>query len=499
MRIGSLLARLVALVAVAVASGSLIAQTSRGEGYQPPQFYPAGGNAGAPTRPIQALFLKPVGMSQPSSYSDSYGNSAVVPASYCGDDCGDGYGQGGYPMDDAGCCGQCNGGCYGPSDGGYYGDGGGCGYGGYGRGCGHVYGACDDGCAPGTSPPYCDGAENYSLIPPWRTEQCGPHYWDARLEAVFLTRDDAFNQQVDFTSLNVNGPIVLSSSQLDFDYEPGFRVMGRYDIGPLTVLEFGYTGVENLDSSASFTDPDPVNDQTGNLYSLFTNFVRDPAAVPADVTSPGGSFPATERGITQSITLESELHVAEMNCRRYWVGFSPCVSGTMLAGFRFTRLREDFDFTSVGEARGQYLELVKNDMAGFQTGGDMWVRLHRGLRAGVEGKVALLNNHYTLDNSFSSTDVAQAGVFSESFEKDIPSFISEGSADIVCDVLPSWSIRAGYEFMFLNSVVLAGENFNTGSIYSGETDVLLPPRVPFVWDQGHAFYHGFHAGAEFTW
>ena len=110
-----------------------------------------------------------------------------------------------------------------------------------------------------------------------------------------------------------------------------------------------------------------------------------------------------------------------------------------------------------------------------------------------------MNNHYSLDSSFASSDGAQAGVFAESFEKDIPAFIAEGSADIVCDVLPSWSIRAGYEFMFLNSVVLAGENFNTGSIYSGLPDVLLPQRTPFIWDQGHAFYHGVHLGAEYTW
>ena len=93
------------------------------------------------------------------------------------------------------------------------------------------------------------------MIPPWRTEQSGPHYWDIRMEAVFLTRDDTFNQQVDFTSLNVNGPIVLSTSQLDFDVEPGFRIMGRYDIGALSVLEFGYMGVENLDASVSLHRP----------------------------------------------------------------------------------------------------------------------------------------------------------------------------------------------------------------------------------------------------
>ena len=48
-----------------------------------------------------------------------------------------------------------------------------------------------------------------------------------------MTRDEAFRTPVDFTSLNVAGPIMLSSTQLDFEYETGFRILGRYDCGPL--------------------------------------------------------------------------------------------------------------------------------------------------------------------------------------------------------------------------------------------------------------------------
>ena len=89
---------------------------------------------------------------------------------------------------------------------------------------------------------------------------------------------------------------------------------------------------------------EPVDPEPATLYSLFTDFVQDPAALPATVTQPGGALPWTERSVTHSISLESELHNAEFNYRRYWVGFNPMVSGTLLAGFRFTRLREDFLF-----------------------------------------------------------------------------------------------------------------------------------------------------------
>ena len=105
----------------------------------------------------------------------------------------------------------------------------------------------------GTNPPFPDDVENYSLLPPGRTEQCGPHYWDVRMEAVTMTRDETFRTPTDFTTLNVENPVVLNSNQLDFEWETGFRIMGRYDCGPLSVIEFGYWGLENLDASAEAT------------------------------------------------------------------------------------------------------------------------------------------------------------------------------------------------------------------------------------------------------
>ena len=492
MRIGLLTMRLLALLAVGLAGRDVLAQSSSG-----------------PARPIQAMYMQPTGMGAANSYVDTHGNSVVVPANYaadCGDECysGDCYGDCGYPpacdcysecSDGSGCdcggggCGNC--GCGGCGNCG-------CGYGGYG------YGGSWQDPRSGTDPPFPQDVENYSLLPPGRTEQCGPHYFDVRMEAIYMTRDETFRTPVDFTSQNAAGPIMLTSGQLDFDYETGFRILGRYDVGPLAVIEFGYWGLDNLDSTAQFSNPD------GDSYSLFSDFVRQPLLLPATVENTGGALPWTERSAIDRISLESELHTAEFNYRRYWVGFNPMVSGTLLAGFRFTRLREDFQFYTMGApeltfdaASGQYDENIKNDMAGFQAGGDVWVHIRQGLRIGAEGKVGLLNNHYTLDNTW--TGVGQNNNsgpppnFTEHFEKDQPALTVDASADVVWDIAPSWSIRAGYEIFFLNSVLLAGENFNTGTIYGPAQDVFLPERVPYVNNQGDAFYHGAHLGAEFTW
>ena len=84
----------------------------------------------------------------------------------------------------------------------------------------------------------------------------------------------------------------------------------------------------------------------------------------------------------------------------------------------------------------------------------------------------------------------------ERFDKDIPALVTDASIDAVCDFSPSWSVRAGYELLFLNSVALAGDNFNTASPYQLNGQAT---RVPFVADQSSAFYHGFHLGFEYIW
>ena len=67
----------------------------------------------------------------------------------------------------------------------------------------------------------------------------------------------------------------------------------------------------------------------------------------------------------------------------------------------------------------------------------------------------------------------------EEFKDDHAAFIGEGSVDLVADILPSVSLRVGYEVLFLNSLVLAGDNFNQTSPYGNQGT-----RVPFVDDDG---------------
>jgi len=116
----------------------------------------------------------------------------------------------------------------------------------------------------GTDPPVGYDLMNDVGVQGDLVDQRGPHYFDVRAEAVYLRRDVTFERDIDFTALNVSNNVVLSSRDLDFNDRTGFRVIGRYDICPLAVVEFGYTGVFDFSDSKTAVDP------TNNLFSLFS-------------------------------------------------------------------------------------------------------------------------------------------------------------------------------------------------------------------------------------
>jgi hypothetical protein len=471
MRIG-LTGRFMVLWAV-MALPSVAAQTSTESSYSPPAFYAI---SDGQTGPVQALFTTPVGASMPyaqqSPFIDAHGDPAILPASYalgCGAACA---------ADPAGEC----------------------------------YGGCPDGCPC----PY-SGVEQ---VPPnyFGADQCGPHYFDVRAEAVYMKRDKTFGREVVFSRLKETEPESLSSQELDYDYQPGFRLIGRYDLGPLSLVEFGYTGIFDWGAEASLVDTVADFNDIFSLFSRPDGFPASPnepgfnpdayGTAPGDVPLVGGSMPQTERSYRHTIKLESDLQTAEMSYRRYWVGYSPRISGTLLAGFRFTQMAEEFHFQTLGnEGSADYGVRARNSLSGFQTGGDVWLCLTQGLRVGGELKAGIYNNRLRLRTDFDPTPDTTAQPNSiplfttEEFGENQVAFLSEASIDVVADILPSWSARAGADVLFLNSLALAGENFNTVSplVTPGAPAPLPATRVPFLNDQGNALYFGFHAGVEYVW
>lgn len=319
------------------------------------------------------------------------------------------------------------------------------------------------------------GAAGYGTGAGW--DQCGPHYYDFSADFLYWRRDRAAEPPVAFASVGVGTPPTLTTQDLEQQFEPGFRVSARLDVGPMSFVEASYFGT-------FFWEADAAIAADGVVYSVFSDFGTDVTFVEVDAVD------------NASIELESELHSSEINWRRYWVGAHPAVTGTYLMGARWVRLTEDFAFrTSVNDDPSifaDYTVATENDLVGFQVGGDMAVCLRQGLRVVGTSKVGIYNNRTKQTTQVVSTTLPLG--LTERAEDNTVAFVGEGGVSVVADILPSFSIRAGYEVLFLNSVALGANNFNATPPFEGGS-----PRVPFVEDEGKALYHGFFGGLEYVW
>lgn len=312
-------------------------------------------------------------------------------------------------------------------------------------------------------------------------DQSGPHYFDVSAGVVYLRPENFFEDVPPFASVGVgnSAPKFLDPTGQEEDYEPGWQIAARLDLGPLSVLEATYMGLYDFGFTQQVRSEDVAAGGLDNqLFSIFDNFGL------------GTQIPEISQGSVYRLDYDSDLQSTEISYRRYWVGANPRITGTYLLGFRYVRMTENFAFSS--QALGGTANInwrSENDLLGFQLGGDGWATLRQGLRVGVEGKTGVYNNRFKFNNtgnfSGSTTD------FSIPYEGNQVAFVAEGGASFVADILPSWSLRGGYQVLYINSLLTVGNN-----IGAQLPDPAAPPALA---DQGHAFYHGFHAGLEYVW
>jgi hypothetical protein len=312
-------------------------------------------------------------------------------------------------------------------------------------------------------------------------DQIGPHYFDVQFGTVVLAADAPFGKVGPFSSDGIGAaqPKFLNPSGSGEDYEPGWQVAIRYDLGPLSVFEATYMGIYDF----NFRDR-VVSDQVSvsgdnQLFSVFSNFGL------------GNLNPAFDFASVHEIRYEADLQSTELTYRRYWAGHSPRVTGTWLVGARYLRLTENFNFFGSSSLDGSANVNFdsQNDLVGFQFGGDGWMGLRQGFRVGCEGKAGIYNNRFEFATTQDAVANAPSAVDADGNQV---AFIADGGVSAVFDILPSWSIRCGYQALYINEVVTVGNNINTDLL----DPIATPPALSA---DGHAFYHGFNAGMEYVW
>jgi hypothetical protein len=314
---------------------------------------------------------------------------------------------------------------------------------------------------------------------------CAPHWFDVHAEYMHLRREDV-SRRVDFYSDTVLGPIVLSTDNLEFQPADGFRVTLTKQLGPGSNLELGYFGQNNFTSSAAVTSP---NNQ---LFSAFSGFGVFPNA--------GLGFTETDQASFASIAYSSQINNLELNYRQRWQCYGCKVQGSWLTGARFFQLDEDFQLNSIStlnSAQAQYNVGTYNGLFGGQGGGDIWICVIPGLSIGMEGKAGLYMNHSQQSTIITGTTLLTPFEEKVTDTNDV-AFIGETAFMATWRLSQSWTLRGGYNIIYIDGVALAPENFNPTPPFLVPA-FTNPPRQAALVNDGNVLLHGCTIGFEYMW
>lgn len=342
------------------------------------------------------------------------------------------------------------------------------------------------------------------LLPYGEGGPCAPRWYDIMLDGMYLKRDTA-TRSIAFSS---DGPsaapvdVLLSTDDLNFSEELGFRFTGSVQAFAGSNVEFTYFGLFNWAAGAVNRTPTVQDD----LFHPFSMFGTAPPLL-------GVGFDQTDRARQHTINYSSTLDNFELSIRKRFTAPNCRIQYSWLAGVRYVYLLEDFGHFSLGgdgdpapgfQSRGQltYDTRTRNSLTGFQVGGDLWANIVPGIRVGGDIKAGVYGNYSNQTTNVVSTDSAGAQTpFAETVDGNDIAMVAEANLTFIYRMNPHWTLRAGYNLLFLEGVALAPENFNstppnvltTGGVF------VFPPRASTLNDNGNAFYHGGFAGLEWMW
>lgn len=331
------------------------------------------------------------------------------------------------------------------------------------------------------------------LLPYSEGTSCTPHWFDVHAEAVYLSLDD--NGPFYELSRDTTTQTAISSNDLITNSELGLRITGALQVGAGSNLEFTYLGLFEHSKTSTVYGND-------NLNSVFSNFTLD---------APPNGLEQFDLADMHQAKFSNDLDSIELNYRRRWVGPSCMLQGSWLVGVRYLTVQELLDFKSIAArdttvppngiddtgGTGRYVLNANNYMTGVQGGGDLWVSLLPGLRFGMEGKGGIYGNNAKQQTDMWGIDFTDnyVGIIPTEKVKDgIVSFTGELSFMLNYRLNHNWTLRGGYEMLWISNVALASRNFNPSV-----PGITPGGRTPFVNNHGTVFYNGITLGAEWMW
>jgi hypothetical protein len=330
---------------------------------------------------------------------------------------------------------------------------------------------------PDPLPSACPNACDFFLVPP--RMRC---YVEA--EGVAMHRDLAHG--TDFAALNTPTTIVLSTRDLEHDYQPGGRLLIGYTCNECFQVEGVYLGVSAGSRFAAVRNSTPnIFGAEGNLFSPFGGFGISP-------------IPGLDFNNLAEINLDYSLQSAELNIRRKLPMPPERMAASILFGVRYMTMPEQFSYTttSVLPAPGVSNSIqinTENSMIGPQIGALFELYVDNRWWINFEMKGALMSDNARQSTSYRAVDnTGQAQVFTGERSQRGTAALADLAATLIYRWSPNVSTRLGYQALMLRDVATAAANFPTDIGVLTEGPAQLNHNSDVV-------IHGPQAGITIAW
>ena len=286
-----------------------------------------------------------------------------------------------------------------------------------------------------------------------------------QIDALWLFRDNggddlALGQFRD----DYSGVISTSRNDIDFDAEPGFRVLIGRQLEPGLRVEGSYFGLHDWDDATS-------------LLST-SDFFR-------------GTSPFLGREFDDSFTIAagSELHNVELNLLRDLTGTSTSV----LAGFRFIKF-DDYLALSADGMESTTVDAT-NHAFGFQLGGQATTSPTEFLSIQAAAKGGLFLNFANQQTSNSGV----TGLFSGAQQRDnAVSFAAAADLSILAklQLTRDLFLRGGYQCLAVTGLAEADSQLQYASLSAARPTAVTLTR--YISTDDVVLFHGLYLGGELT-
>lgn len=321
-------------------------------------------------------------------------------------------------------------------------------------------------------------------------------------EALFLERSNrCFDQPLLVQRDEFGNPAAtgLATADLQFDYEPALRIVLGFRLCEGWGIEGGYFGLWDAEATESVAPGVPLS---------------FPDGLGAGGTTEGASVWAFLHRTW--VDYSSAVHSGELNlvycgdrdgkCEAGKCGFASAgACGTSrgrtfewLAGFRYLDLREELRIAGQrdeigGTASGVYDIRTINQLCGGQLGARWrcW-----GERLGFEatGKLGVFGNAAEQEQYITDYPADQSGAFPlrplTGDDGTEVAFVSDLNLTAIYRLNEVWSLRAGYNLIWISGVALAPDQLDfSGTLPAGDQ----------LHSTGSLFLHGASCGVEARW